>query len=125
MGAKSIELGKWGESQAAAFLTARGYRILDRNVYTRFGELDLVARKSDSGQETLVFVEVKTRTSTRFGFPEQAVTAGKLDRMFKSVQAYLLDHPEYDIPYQMDVISIYLEDTSEAPEINHYRNVSI
>ncbi|WP_276661388.1 YraN family protein, partial [Syntrophomonas wolfei] len=60
------ELGLWGEELAAQYLGKKGYKILERNFYTRYGELDLVCEKDDN----IVFVEVKTRRSTRFGSPE-------------------------------------------------------
>lgn len=117
--------GRRGEELAAGYLSEKGYRILDRNLYTRYGELDLIARKKFSGEDYLIFVEVKTRSSTRFGFPEQAVSAAKLEKMLKSAQIYLQIHPELDLPFQLDVISILLRDRDRAPEIRHYENVSL
>lgn len=70
-------VGARGESIAAAYLEGLGYRILDRNWYSRYGELDLVAAEGD----TLVAVEVKTRTGLGYGHPLQAITQRKADRL--------------------------------------------
>jgi putative endonuclease len=64
------KIGKWGEAAAARYLEARGYRILQHNVRTPYGEIDLIA----SQESRVVFVEVKTRTSLSYGLPEAAVT---------------------------------------------------
>jgi putative endonuclease len=82
-------IGQWGESAAAQYLEQHGYVILARNVRTAYGEIDLVARHE---QGDLVFVEVKTRTSTGFGYPEEAVDSRKLTHLMSSAQAYMLDH---------------------------------
>lgn len=78
VGKKELQLGKWGEDIAAAYLEEKGYQITERNVYSVYGEIDLVAIREVDGENKLFFVEVKTRKSTNFGFPEQAVTKSKL-----------------------------------------------
>lgn len=69
-----LPLGKWGEQKASEFLARKGMVLLQRNFQIREGEIDLVME--DSG--TLVFVEVKTRASLRFGAPEDSLTRGSL-----------------------------------------------
>ena len=64
------QLGDHGEDLAAAALKKQGYKILERNYVTPLGEIDLIARQG----KTVVFVEVKTRKSDRFGSPQEAVT---------------------------------------------------
>ena len=66
---KRRDLGAWGEQHAADYLTCQGYAILGRNVHSSYGEIDLIAQH----QGVVVFVEVKTRASTRFGYPEDAL----------------------------------------------------
>jgi putative endonuclease len=78
-------LGKTGEDLACAELRRRGYAILDRRYRTRGGELDIIARDGP----TLVFVEVKTRGSTRFGSPLEAVTAAKRRQVVAMAADYL------------------------------------
>jgi len=70
------ELGKKGEEVAIRFLKKSGYRILSRNYVCKLGEIDVIAKEKD----TLVFVEVKTRTSTTFGPPQLAVNPTKQRR---------------------------------------------
>lgn len=83
--AEKDELGRRGERIAERALIGRGYRILDRNWRCREGEIDLVARDGDS----LVFVEVKTRSSDAFGHPFEAITAAKLARLRRLASAWL------------------------------------
>ena len=103
MGTEKQKLGKWGEGQAANYLIQQGYEILERNARTRYGEIDLVAQHLDlhlsAGQQAgsktgqmVVFVEVKTRTSLAFGYPEQAVDRQKQAHMLAAAKAY---HPHY------------------------------
>lgn len=79
-----IELGRRGEQLAADYLTARGYRVIGRNWRCRDGEIDVIA---EHGGET-VFVEVKTRSSTDFGHPFEAITLGKMARMRRLAAAW-------------------------------------
>lgn len=80
------ELGRRGERIAERALAARGYEILDRNWRCPDGEIDLVALDG----EALVFIEVKTRSSTRYGHPFEAITPGKLSRLRRLAAAWLV-----------------------------------
>jgi putative endonuclease len=95
-------LGKEGEDHAARFLAARGYRILERNYRTVNGEIDLIALH----EGTVVFVEVKTRSSTAFGSPELAVTLQKQQRMIKTAFAYIKKKKLHQVPCRFDVVAI-------------------
>jgi len=120
MSRKRQELGQWGENLAAHFLMDRGYIILERNVRTAYGEVDLVVQKTG----TIVFVEVKTRSSLAFGYPEEAITQGKMNRMVNVAEAYLQEHPELeDEDWQIDVIAIQSRNSGK-PKISHFMNVS-
>ena len=68
---RSQRLARWGELKAAEDLGRKGYQVLERNLRTPYGEIDLVALQD----ECLLFIEVKTRSSQAFGYPEQAVDA--------------------------------------------------
>jgi putative endonuclease len=111
------KLGGWGEQRAAEYLETKGYRILDRNVRTPYGEIDLVAETNLQ----LVFVEVKTRSSTRFGQPEEAIDEDKLTHMIESAESYLIEHPNLEGDWRIDVIAILLRPGRE-PEITHFEN---
>ncbi len=111
-------VGRWGEDVAAAYLAGKGYEILARNLRTPYGELDLITRQG----EALVFVEVKTRTSRTFGFPEEAVTAAKQRHLLESAQSYLQENPEWEGEWRIDVIAIERLDPRQPPEITHFEN---
>lgn len=82
---RNIMIGKQGEKAVKKLLENRGYRILETNFRTRFGEIDIIAERSD----TLVFVEVKTRTGVSFGIPEEAVHPQKQERIRRVAVEYL------------------------------------
>jgi putative endonuclease len=111
-------LGRWGENQAAAYLEGRGYTILERNFRTPYGEIDLVARK----QNTVVFVEVKTRSSDSFGLPEESITPDKATHMVDAARYYIDDHPASDCVWRIDVIAIRRSSNNIDPQITHFRN---
>jgi putative endonuclease len=109
-------VGSWGEARAAEYLTERGYHLVARNARTSYGELDLVFRQDD----VTVFVEVKTRRSQSLGPPEISVTPQKRLHLIAAAQAFLLEHPELDGLWRIDVISII--QTAGAREIVHFEN---
>ena len=112
------DLGRWGETIAAEFLIKRGYKIVARNARTPYGEIDLVARLGDA----TVFVEVKTRASTSYGLPEEAITARKREHLIESSQAYLQEHPELDGDWRIDVIAVQRLGPTKEPSIEHFEN---
>ena len=95
-------LGGQGEQAAAKLLEQRGYRILDRNVRTKLGELDLVAR--DGG--TICFVEVKARRSAAFGLPQEAVTRQKQRHLVRMAQWYLKAKQLTGVSARFDVVAL-------------------
>ncbi|MDR1393206.1 MAG: YraN family protein [Bifidobacteriaceae bacterium] len=98
-----LELGRYGEDVAAAYLSLKGWQILDRNWRCRRGELDLVAQPEPG---SLAFVEVKTRSSDTCGPPEGAVTAQKLSRLRGLVSAWLTEHEQAAKNLRIDVIAV-------------------
>lgn len=84
------DLGRAGEDRATHYLTGIGYDVLDRNWRCPQGEIDIVARVG----RHLAIVEVKTRRSTRFGHPLEAVDARKLGRLWQLAYAWASDHPD-------------------------------
>lgn len=97
-------LGQRCEELAADYLRGQGYRVIDRNVRMRFGEIDAVARDGDA----LCFVEVRARSSTRFGWPEESVTPLKRRRLVRLAQGYLQRLRGHAGPVRFDVLSILL-----------------
>jgi putative endonuclease len=95
-------LGARGESVASDALVRRGYRIIERNCRSRWGELDLVAYDGD----TLVFVEVKARRSPQFGDPAYAVDRRKQTRLIRLAERYLLRRRLGEPPCRFDVVLV-------------------
>ncbi|OBB61284.1 YraN family protein [Mycobacterium sp. 852013-51886_SCH5428379] len=113
-------IGAHGEQLAVEHLTDMGLVVLDRNWRCRHGELDVIA--SDPATRTVVFVEVKTRTSDRFGGVEQAVTPQKVRRLRRLAGLWLAgQHQRWD-GVRLDVIGIRLR-RSATPEITHVQGV--
>jgi putative endonuclease len=105
--------GNRGEDVAAKFLKRSGYKILARNYRTKGGEIDIVAR--DGG--TLVFVEVKSRRSERFGAPVEAVDARKQSRIIKAAYAYLAAETDADCACRFDIVGVFSDKTGETCEL--------
>lgn len=95
-------IGHWGEDLAAKYIREAGYEVLERNVRTPEGEIDLVVCKGNE----IRFVEVKTRTSTSYGYPEEAVETVKLDHMQAAAENYLDTHVEFQEDWHLDVLAI-------------------
>ena len=106
-------LGRWGEQLAAAYLRRRGYRILDRNFRCPLGEIDMVAE--ENGQ--LVFIEVKTRSSNRFGYPQEAVTPTKQRRLVRLANYYLVSKGLTDLSCRFDVVAVAVKDGQGRVEV--------
>ena len=110
------QLGDRGEDMAAAALKRQGYKILERNYVTPLGEIDLIARQ---GSE-LVFIEVKTRKSLRFGAPQDAVSAPKQARLRRLADYYLKRKRLGEARVRFDVVGITMGDEEPLIEIIHY-----
>ncbi len=95
------DVGREGEALAANFLQQKGYEIVDRN--WRYGpkEIDIVARDGD----TMVFVEVKTRSTLAFELPQEAVTKKKMKNLVEAADAYLIQH-NIDIESRFDIVAV-------------------
>ena len=112
-------LGAWGEQIAVEHLTAHGLTVLDRNWRCREGELDVVATDG----ATVVVVEVKTRTGTGFGRPEEAVTPRKLVRMRRVAQRWLAEHRVRWVEVRFDVVAVLVDRQTGAHEVTHLLGV--
>ncbi len=99
-----LEMGRRGEAVALQVLKANGYRMVDRNVRAKIGEIDVVARDGT----TLCFVEIRTKTSSQFGWPEESVRFPKQMRLTRLAQWYLKAHRLGDVPVRFDVVSILI-----------------
>jgi putative endonuclease len=113
---KHNETGTRGERIAEEYLATKGFTILHRNWRAARKEIDLIA--IDGGE--LVFVEIKTRSGTAFGFPEEAVTLAKQAHLRAGAEAFMEKHPHYPTG-RFDVISILLRNDA-IKEVLHLRD---
>ena len=109
-------LGKRGEVEAARLLKKNGYRILHQNYRTPVGEIDIIARE----KKTIVFIEVKARSSTGYGHPKLAVTALKQRRISMAALCYLKETGQIRAKARFDVVSVLASDP--VPQIEIVRN---
>ena len=96
------ELGAEGEARARAYLLGKGAKILEMNYRRPTGEIDIIARQG----RTLLFVEVKRRSSLRFGRPSEAVNRQKQAHILRTAQLYLQEKRLEDAPVRFDIIEV-------------------
>lgn len=111
---KRKALGAAGESAARRYLKKSGYQILARNYESPAGELDLICRDGD----TIVFVEVKTRTSDDAGDPEDTITVAKMRQLTRVARYWLHAHGRPACPYRFDAVSVVMPPQGR-PRIRH------
>jgi putative endonuclease len=104
-------IGNKGELLAEAYLIEKKFSIIAKNWRYKHVEIDIIA----SFNNKLHFVEVKTRTNSKFGLPEESISQAKMNHLKKGAEAFLYQYPEW-LKVQFDVIAIILK-KGEAPEI--------
>ena len=116
------DLGARGEALAASYLEDKGYRIVARNYRFERAEVDLICHDpSAEPAGELVFVEVKTRSGTRYGVPEAAVTDAKKSQLVKASEGYLHEHQMEHARARFDVVAIVLR-PGRTPNIEHIQH---
>lgn len=111
------ELGKWGEQIAAKFLRENGFCVLESNYKCPLGEADLIVSKKD----TVIFVEVKTRGSLKYGLPSEAVTNQKKAKYYHIASYYINYKKLVNKNLRFDVIEVFLKHDGTF-NINHIPN---
>ncbi|MCL5746990.1 MAG: YraN family protein [Patescibacteria group bacterium] len=112
-------IARKGEDVAADYLKNHGYKLIERNFRKGYGEIDIVAVKG----KTLVFVEVKTRTTDLFGGARESISGFKLRNLTKTAQFYSLLHPK--LPEAMRIDAIFIEVNSKGKfNIEQIENIS-
>lgn len=114
MSIRHLETGKRGEDLTIEHLERSGWMILDRNYQFERNEIDIVAYDN----KAIVFIEVKTRSSLRFGHPEESVDELKQSRIRKTAMAWLYERKMEKSPVRFDVVSVLLDNTDQ-PKIEH------
>lgn len=113
--AQHNELGKKGEQLAVDFLLKNGYKIIERNYRFDKAEVDVIARKKD----VLAIIEVKTRSTSNFGSPEEFVKPKQMQRLVKAVDEYVVVN-DLDVEVRFDIVAIVIENKSF--KIDHLEN---
>lgn len=127
--AQNRETGDLGEDIACRFLMKQGFKIVERNYWKKFGELDIIATKGDK----LHFIEVKSVTHETFngrglgGFrPEDNVHPAKLARLFRTIQTYLIEKGVSDeTEWQFDVVTVYLNIKDKTAKVEILEDIVI
>lgn len=110
------QLGMAGETAAIRYLQNHHYTLLARNFRTAYGEIDIIAGDGD----TIVFVEVKTRTSRHYGRPCEAVSLAKQQKIIRMAKTYLCRYQAWDRPCRFDVIEVFA--ARHTARIHHIRH---
>jgi putative endonuclease len=113
-------IGKMGEALAEAFFTGKGFQILSKNYRTPYGEIDLIIRNEGE----VIFVEVKTRTNTSYGFGEEGVRIKKMEHMVSSAEFYLAEEESTSKEWRIDVLAILMDYSGKVHEMEWFENVA-
>ena len=111
------EKGRNSEDIAKDLLVSKGYRFIQRNFYTRHGEIDLIFEDRNE----LVFVEVKSSKGDYYGQPEERIDRTKVKRLTESARIFLAENKIRNKDCRFDVVSILYEEDNSA-RINHIKN---
>ena len=108
------EVGSKGESEVVEYLKRKGYLVLEKNFRTRYSEIDIIAKTGN----TICFVEVKSRKSSKYGLPREAVNWKKQNQIIKGAMAYIKYKNFKTFNYRFDVVEVFLNEM----KINHIEN---
>ena len=124
---KTVDIGRFGEQQAARFLKRKRLKVIARNLHVSHNEIDIIA--IDKKERTAIFVEVKTRSVdsdlySKFGTPASAVTKPKQKRTVDAARIYISQNKKLqDCSVRFDVIEVYVnKETFKIIKINHIEN---
>ncbi len=117
----SLELGRIGEQLARAYLEGEGYRLVSANYRSPYGEIDIIAEDTSHSEPTLVFVEVKTRRTRRFGSPINAVTPRKQQNLWRTAQYWLSHHliGATEPACRFDIIEVFVGSDGLSKVVHH------
>lgn len=114
----TVERGRAGEKVAIDYLRKKGFKIIETGYRLFRGEIDIIALDN----ETVVFIEVKTRTGQKFGRPEESVTAAKQRQIKKIALGYLTQHKLENVNCRFDVISLDNDLETGSPVLIHFED---
>jgi len=111
------EFGEWGEQIAVDYLNNHNVKIVDRNIRTNYGEIDIIGQKDG----VLIFFEVKARRTEDFGNPEDAVNYIKQEHIRNSALEFFQTNQEIEMDWRIDVIAIYVDKKNKL-QIRWFKN---
>lgn len=111
---------KLGEDLACEYLKKKGYKIIERNYRIKYTEVDIICVKKN----VLVFAEVKTRTTDKFGSPLEQISSKKIKNLVRTAEFYSKSNPNLPKSLRIDAISVKLEKSGESYKIEHIKNIS-
>lgn len=109
-------VGKNGEDFVAVYLTEQGMQVVARNYYSRYGEIDLIARDGD----TMAFIEVKTRKGVQYGVAAEAVGMVKQRKLIKTAYCYIMENDLDGYNFRFDIAQVYYK--TGSMEIEYIKN---
>ena len=110
------QVGNKGESLAEDYIKRKGYNIIQRNYRCRLGEIDIIAKDDD----TIVFIEVRTKQNENFGTPQDSVTSTKMSKISKTALSFIHEKNLSGFSYRFDFIAITF--SQGKPNIEHIEN---
>jgi putative endonuclease len=108
------ETGQQGELLAQNYLKKRGYRIIETNYRSPYGEIDIIAKHKNY----LVFIEVRTKKSLDFGSPEESITEAKAERLRATAYHYQETHHDLPAQWRIDFLAIEMDEKGKPSRIN-------
>jgi putative endonuclease len=112
------EIGRLGEKLATNYLKKQGFKILETNYRCPLGEIDIIARQKDC----LAFIEVRTKTGSDFGTPEESVTGDKKRKMINTAYYYLKQNECLESDWRIDFIAVELNEKYKPSRIELFQN---
>lgn len=113
------KVGRFGEKLAVDYLIKKKYKIIDTNIQVSYKEIDIIAREN----KILVFVEVKTRTSDKFGPADEAISSRKVQRLKKAMGMYLKSCKLEFKDIRLDLIAVDIDKSRKIAKIKHYKDI--
>lgn len=112
------ELGQKAELLAGEFLISNGFQIINRNYRSRFGEIDIIAQID----KTLVFVEVRSKKSLKFGLPDESVSKTKIRKIRMGAERFILAEKLFHLQPRFDLICLEFDPNNNLLDLRHYKN---
>jgi len=115
---QKLTIGRIGEDYARKYLENQGFKILEQNYRTKYGEIDLIGKE----QNEMVFIEVRTKTKEDFGMPEETLNKRKIAKLKNNALAYT-SKIGWRGPLRLDALCLILDEKNQPKRIDYYKNI--